>query len=116
MAPLLVHLGGSWHLKNGNMVTRLNNSNFIRIGTENYYLNILKGARYYGPDALQFELLSTDASGNPIPLNKKIDLELVWQEDWITDTITYYLPKEINDENLGKYPTSCKMFILTRQW
>lgn len=94
-----VHLGGSWHLKNGNMVTRLNNSNFIRIGTENYYLNILKGARYYGPDALQFELLSTDASGNPIPLNKKIDLELVWQEDWITDTITYYLPKEINDEN-----------------
>ena len=97
--PFPVHCGGRWHLIKNKDTIALNNSNIIVLDSNKYELNLVTGAKYYGPDNLQFELYLLDTMGNRVKLNATKKLSIIWKEEWKYDTIRTLFPREFNDDN-----------------
>ncbi len=93
-----VHTGGNWYLKNDTVLTKLGISNYITINGKTHFLYVPMGGDYYGPNNISFELYATNTQLNPIPLQSKEELEIVWKESWKFDTIAFYLIREINED------------------
>ncbi len=93
-----VHQGGNWYLKTETGLKKLNYSNDVIIGGIPYFLYIPMGGDYYGPEPIQFELYSKNINNLPIPLKDKVGFNIVWQEQWIYDTIDFYQIREINQD------------------
>ncbi|MEP7195646.1 MAG: gliding motility-associated C-terminal domain-containing protein [Saprospiraceae bacterium] len=93
-----IHLGGNWFVKQDTGLLKLSSTNTIILNGNNYVLNLPKGANYYGPDNLIFELFSTDISGNPIDLIDNKEIQIVWKEIWTYDTIPFIYVREIDQD------------------